>query len=109
MSSLNEILDAIKDEAFNSVKAEFKELLNKAKADSSDFAKENAEKLEKWLVMLARGELDKGEFNALVDARKRTVRQYLNTLEIQARSRLEKVTMGLVDLAIDNIVPILKL
>lgn len=109
MSLLNEILDAIKDEAFSSVKAEFKELLSKAKADGDAVVKKNTEKLERWLVMFARGELDKEEFDALVDAQRRAVREYLNTLEIQARARLEKITMGLLDFAIGRIAPILKL
>lgn len=107
MSSLNEILDAIKDEALNLTKTELKELLNKTKADSHDLVRKNAKKIESWLVMLAEGELDKEEFDALIDARKRIVREYLNTLEIQTRSRLEKITMGLIDLAIDKIVPVL--
>jgi hypothetical protein len=105
MPKLKEILDAIKDEALDSVKEELKDLIKHAKEDAHDFVKENAEKVESWLAMLAEGELDKPEFDALMRARKRIVKQHLNTLEIEARARLEKVTTGLVNLVIRKIAP----
>lgn len=107
MSSFDRILDAIKDEALDFAKDEFKVLLARAKADSNDLVKENAAKIVKWLKMIAEGDLDKDEFNALIDSQKRVVEQYLTTLEIQARARSEKITMGLINIAVGKIVPAL--
>ena len=108
MSSLNEILDGIKKEGFELVRTEFMGLLGQAKDDSEEMAKKTAKKIEKWLIMLATGDLDEEEFGQLVEARKRTVKQYLNTLEIEARVLLERITIGLIDMAVSKILPVLR-
>jgi hypothetical protein len=105
MPGLKEILDEIKDEALDAAKTELKDLLASAKDDAHDFVKDNAKKIEKWLVMLANKELEKPEFDALMRARKRIVKQHLNTLEIEARTKLKKITTGLANLVVRKIVP----
>jgi hypothetical protein len=107
MSSLNEVLGNMKEEGFDLVREQFMGLLGQAKEDKDEIAKKTAEKMERWLVMLASEDLDREEFEALVEGRARTVRQHLNTLEIEARVRVEKVTIGLIKIAVDKIVPIL--
>lgn len=107
MPGLGEILDEIKDEALDVAKEEFKNLLENAKNDAHEFVKENAEKIEKWIIMLANKELEKSEFDALVRARRRIIKQHLNTLEIEAQTRLKKITAGLVSLVTRKIVPAL--
>jgi len=107
MPGLKEILDEIKDEALDAAREELKNLLSNAKDDAHEFVKDNAQKIEKWLVMLANKELGKSEFDALMRARRRILRQHLNTLEIEARTRLRKITTGLASLVTHKIVPAL--
>ena len=58
-----------------------------AKADSSVVARETAKKIEQWLVMLRNGDLTRDEFEMLMYARDRAVRQKLNTMRIATRAR----------------------
>ena len=97
MSTLEEILKATGDEVLDLVKSQFKELLIEAKKGSPEVIKETAEKVERWLVMRARGDLDDDELEALLNARRRTVRQFLLTQEIATRAKLERISLGLID------------
>lgn len=81
------------------------ELLGNAKVDTEEIARRTAEKVARWMVLLAQGDLDKDEFDQLILAQERVVRQYLNTLEIEARARLEKTTIKLIEIAITKIIP----
>lgn len=82
---------------------ELKDLLNSAKKESDTAIKKNAEKLEKWLKYLALGEIDKKEFNSLVEGQKLIMQQFLNTQEIKSRAKLEKVTVGVLDIALNSV------
>ena len=103
MPSIDDILRSIGDEALDSVKNEFKDLLSQAKDEQEKFVKETAEKIEKWLKMRVEGELDNDELESLLNARKRAVRQNLNTLEIQSRARLEKIVFGVIDIVANKL------
>ncbi len=103
MSSIDEVLKSIGDEALESVKNELKDLLTQAKTEQEEFVKGTAERIEKWLKMRLDGELDNDELEALLNARKRVVRQNLNTLEIQARTRLEKIVFGVIDIVTNKL------
>ena len=98
MSSIDEVLKSLGDEVLDSVKTEFINLLSQAKDEQIDFVNETAEKIEKWLIMRVNGEFDDDELEALLNARKRVVRQNLNTLEIQSRARVEKIVFGIIDI-----------
>ena len=103
MSSIDDILKSIGDEALDSVKSELKDLLSQAKDEQEEFVKKTAEKIEKWLKMRVEGELDNDELESLLNARKRAVRQNLNTLEIQSRARLEKIVFGIIDIVANKL------
>lgn len=103
--SINEILDEIKDESLSLVKEEFKNNLIEAKMSTTNIVKKNAENIEKWLGLLAKGELDREEFEQLIASQKRKMEQYLNTLQIKGRARLEKITVGLMKIVLDKIAP----
>ena len=104
MSELDEILKSTGNEALDFVKTTFKELLIEAKKESKEVIKETGEKVERWVVMRAKGELDDDELEALLNARRRTVRQFLLNQEIASRAALEKVSMGLIDLVTNNFI-----
>jgi hypothetical protein len=107
MSSLKEVLEGITTEGFELVRTQFMGLLSQAKDDSQQIARETGRKMERWLVLLAAGDLEEDEFMQLVEAHKRTVRQCLNTMEIEAKVRVEKITIGLIDIAVNKILPVL--
>lgn len=98
MSDINEILKETGDEALDFIKSSFMELLLEAKDESKKVIKETGEKLEKWLVMRARDELDDDELESLLRTRKRVVKQFLNSQDIASRARLEKISIGLIDI-----------
>ena len=103
MSSIDEVLKSLGDEVLDSVKTEFIDLLSQAKDEQIDFVNETAEKIEKWLIMRVNGEFDDDELEALLNARKRVVRQNLNTLEIQSRARVEKIVFGIIDIVTNKL------
>lgn len=98
MSNLDELIKTSGDEAKELIKTNLLDLIQGAKSESETVAKETGEKIEKWLVLKVNGEIDSDELEALLNSRRRAVEQFLVTQEITARARLEKVTIGLIDL-----------
>ncbi len=104
MSNIEEILRETGDEGLDLIKTSFKERLLHAKDESKTVIKETGELLEKWLVMRANGELDDDELKSLLNTRKRVIGQFLLTQEIGARARMEKISIGLIDIVIDKFI-----
>ena len=102
MSTLSELIETSGDEAKELIKSNLLGLIKGAKSEAESVAKETGEKVERWLELKIKGKIDSDELEALLDARRRTVRQFLNTQNIAARARLEKVTMGLIDLVVNK-------
>ncbi len=86
------------DEAQALVWKEFADLLLGAKADVHQFVKDNAGKVEKWAVMLATGQLTRRDFDLLVAEQRAKIQQFLNTVQIEQKARLERLTVGLLDI-----------
>lgn len=107
MSTLEDILKSTGDEALDLAKTTFKELLVDAKKESREIIKETAIKVEQWLVMRANGELDDDELEALFNARRRTVRQFILQQEIASRANLERTSVGLIDLATNKFIGVI--
>lgn len=107
MPELNDLLKETGDDALDMAKKSFKELLSGAKNNSEEVIKETGDKVEKWAEMWARGEIDDDELEALLNARRRTVRQFLNTQEIAGRAQLEQVSLGLIDLVSNKFIGVL--
>ena len=103
MSSIDEVLESLGDEVLDSVKTEFIDMLSQAKDEQIDFVNETAEKIERWLIMRVNGDFDDDELEALLNARKRVVRQNLNTIEIQSRARVEKIVFGIIDIVTNKL------
>ena len=107
MSKLNEVLGDVKDATYKEVINEYRKLMKEAKSESKKIISDNARKLERWLGMLVKGELDQAEFDALIKARKRTIQQYLNTLEIKKKKDAQRLTLNIIKIAVEKIVPII--
>ena len=107
MSTISDLIETTGDEAKELIKANLIDLIQGAKSDTEDIAKETGEKIEKWLVLKSKGEIDSDELEALLNARRRTVRQFLNTQEIALRARIEKVTIGLIDLVLNKVLDVM--
>ena len=107
MSSLKDILNNTSKELLSESKDEVLKLFSQALSSNNDFAKKNAAKIERWIIKLSEGEIDREEFVGLVGAQKRKVDQYLNTVEIKFRSETEKITHGVIKIIINQVVPIL--
>lgn len=84
MTSVSTAVKAIGDDALKFVKDELKDLLTSVKKDADAIVKETGDKIADWLVFRAQGKLSDGEFEALLYSRDQLLRQYKNTLEIQA-------------------------
>ena len=102
MSTLEELIDTSGDEAKELIKNNLLELIKGAKSESESVIKETAEKIEKWTKLKLEGKIDSLEYEDLVDSRRSTVEQFLNSQEIETRARLEKVSIGLIDLVLDK-------
>lgn len=97
MSDLDKLLKQTGDEALDLIKASFKKLLLQAKEEPTAIIKETADKLEKWLIMRSKKEIDDDELVSLIRSRKRVIKQYILSKEIASRARLEKLSIGLID------------
>jgi hypothetical protein len=106
MPSFNEVLDEIGDESAKAAKDELQNLLQQARTDSSAFARENAASLERWIVELRTGELDQDEFNELIKAQRAAAEQFVNTQAIQGQARARDLTLKVLDIAVQKVVPV---
>ncbi len=102
MSTLNDLINTTGDEAKEFIKKDLLELIQGAKSEAETVVKETGNKIEKWLELKINNEIDSDELEALLNARRRTVRQFLNTQEIAAKARYEKMTVGLIDLVLNK-------
>jgi hypothetical protein len=104
MPSLDSFLNGVKGDAKILIRDEFRGFLTDAKGAKRKIVRETGEKVERWLQMRLNGELTNDELEALLHARDRVVRQELNTLEIQARARLQKIVFGLLNTVLDKMI-----
>jgi len=102
MSTLSDLIETGGDEAKELIKTNLLELIKEAKSEAEVVVKETGDKIEKWVMMKINGDIDADELEALIDSRRRVIRQFLNSQEIEARARYEKVTVGLIDLVLDK-------
>lgn len=107
MPNIEEILKETGDEGLDLIKNSFKERLLQAKNESETVIKETGELLEKWLVKRANGEFDDDELEELLNTRKRVIEQFLLLQEIASRARLEKISMGLIDIVVNKFIGVI--
>jgi hypothetical protein len=106
-SELDSALDQVGDEAVAASMKEFQDLLAQAKGDTTELIRQNAEELERRLVLLKNGEIDKEDFDFFVENRKRDLRVFVDSQPAQSQERAEKLTLHILEIAATKVVPVL--
>ena len=98
-SELDSALGQISYESVAEAKNEFQDLLAQAKGDTSELVRQNAEELERRLVLLKKRKIDKEDFNFFVENQKRDLRVFIDGQPAQAQERAEKLTLRVLEIA----------
>jgi hypothetical protein len=106
-SELDSALDQVGDESVAASMKEFQDLLAQAKGDTTELIRQNAEELERRLVLLKNGEIDKEDFDFFVENRKRDLRVFVDGQPAQSQERAEKLTLHILEIAATKVVPVL--
>ena len=106
-SELDAALDQVTDESVAASMKEFQDLLAQAKGDTSELIRQNAQELEKRLVLLKKKKIDKEDFNFFVENQKRDLRVFVDTQPAQSQERTEKLTLHILEIAATKVVPVL--
>jgi hypothetical protein len=86
---------------------EFQDLLAQAKADTTELIRQNAEELERRLILLKQRKIDKNDFDYFVENQKRDLRVFIDSQPAQAQERAEKLTLHLLGMAATKIARLL--
>jgi len=86
---------------------EISEFVKLAGQEQSDFIKARAAELLELAELYLSGKISEKDFKRLLKSHKRLIRQNLNTLEIQSRSKAEKILVSILEIIKDRIIPIL--
>ena len=106
-SELDSALDQVGDESAAAAIQEFQDLLGQAKGDTSELVRQNAEELERRLVLLKNHQIDKDDFDYFVENQKRDLRAYVDSQPAQSQEHAEKVTLKVLEIAVTKVVPLL--
>jgi hypothetical protein len=106
-SELGSALDQVGDESVAAAMKEFQDLLAEAKGDTTEQIRQNAEELERRLVLLKNGEIDQEDFDFFVENQKRDLRVFIDSQPAQSQERAEKLTLQILEIAATKVVPIL--
>src|SRR6266536_1863179 len=106
-SELDSALGQISDESIAATKEEFQDLLGQAKGDTSELVRQNAEELERRLVLLKKRKIDKEDFNFFVENQKRDLRVFVDSQPAQSQERAEKLTLRVLEIAATKVAPLL--
>ena len=98
-SELDLALGQISDESIAATKEEFQDLLSQAKGDTSELIRQNAEELERRLVLLKKRKIDKEDFDFFVENQKRDLRVFIDSQPAQQQERAEKLTLRVLEIA----------
>src|SRR5262245_24516273 len=98
-SDLDSALDQVGNESAAAAMEEFQDLLGEAKGDTSELVRDNAEEVERRLVLLKNREIDKEDFDYFVENQKRILRVYVDAQPAQAQERAEKLTLQVLEIA----------
>src|SRR5436190_17374974 len=98
-SELDSVLDQVGDESVAAATKEFQDLLAQAKGDTRELVRQNAEELEKRLILLKKRKIDKEDFDHFVENQKRDLRVFIDSQPAQAQERAEKLTLRVLEVA----------
>ena len=74
-------------------------MLSQAKGDTSELVRQNAEELERRLVLLKKRKIDKEDFDFFVENQKRDLRVFIDSQPAQQQERAEKLTLRVLEIA----------
>jgi len=106
-SELGSALDQVGDESTAAAMKEFQDLLAQAKVDTTELIRQNAEELERRLILLKKGKIDKEDFDFFVENQKRALRVFIDSQPAQAQERAEKLTLHVLEIAATKVAPLL--
>jgi hypothetical protein len=98
-SELDSALDQVGDESVAAATQEFQELLAEAKGDTREWVRQNAEEVERRLVLLKKRQIDKEDFDYFIESQKRDLRVFVDGQPAQAQERAEKLTLQVLEIA----------
>ena len=98
-SELDSALDQVGDESVAAATKEFQDLLSEAKGDTSELIRQNAEEVERRLVLLKKRKIDKEDFDHFIENQKRDLRVFVDGQPAQAQERAEKLTLRILEIA----------
>jgi len=98
-SELDSAIGQVSDESVAEAKEELQDLLTQAKGDTSELVRQNAEELERRLVLLKKRKIDKEDFDFFVENQKRDLRVFIDSQPAQAQERAEKLTLRVLEIA----------
>lgn len=101
---LQTLLDTIKSESLKTIKGEFKDLIDTALKEESDFIIKSAEQVMQALIYRAEGKLSVEDVTTLLKKQKKIAQIEANNAQIQLLARIQKITYRLLDIAIDVLV-----
>jgi hypothetical protein len=106
-SELDSALDQVGDESAAAAIKEFQDLLGEAKGDTQELVRENAEEIERRLVLLKDRKIDKEDFDYFVENQKRALRVFVDSQPAQSQERAEKLTLHVLEIAATKVLPLL--
>ena len=106
-SELDSALDQVGDRSVAAATKEFQDLLAQAKVDTTELIRQNAEELERRLILLKKGKIDKEDFDFFVENQKRALRVFIDSHPAQAQERAEKLTLHVLEIAATKVAPLL--
>jgi len=106
-SELDSVLDQVGDESTTAAIKEFQDLLAKAKGDTTDLIRQNAEELERRLILLKQRKITQKDFDFLLENQKRDMRVFIDSQPVEAQKRAEELTLHVLDIAATKVVPVL--
>ena len=98
-SKLDSALDQVGDESVAAATQEFQDLLGEAKGDTRELVRQNAEEVERRLVLLKKRQIDKEDFDYFIESQKRDLRVFVDGQPAQAQERAEKLTIQVLEIA----------
>ena len=106
-SELDSAFDQVGDESAAAAISEFRDLLGQAKGDTQELVRQNAEELERRLILLKDRQIDKEDFDFFVENQKRDLRVFVDSQPAQQQERAEKLTLHILEIAVTKVVPVL--
>ncbi|WLW64517.1 hypothetical protein RA224_14105 [Achromobacter aegrifaciens] len=104
---IQELLDSVKNKSLETIIEEFKDLLETAKKEKSEFIKTSAEQVVQALIYRAEGKLAANDVLTLLKKQKQIAQIEANNARIQLLSRIQKVSYRILDIAIDVLVKVI--